>query len=143
MTPTATVVGVTTGDAAPAVAPHRISSKAGKSTASVSFTPTHDGVLYPSDALLPEDDLYPGAAAPIVAYIVRVGGTTPDTGRPAGGKSGVCSALFACSQQPCGWSSPSGAAIAEDVTFVEASDGGADGDRTVNVHVLTRGQGWS
>lgn len=141
--PTATTIGVTTADAAPAVAPHRISNKTGKTTATLAITPTHDGVYLVGPELVPP--WTPGAAAAIIALIIRLGGTTPYTGTLVGRKGLVCNELEPCSDASLAcsdFSSASGVAIAEDVTYTETG-GPADGSQTVNVWVCTDGQGWS
>lgn len=116
-----TIDSVTTGDAAATTAPHKISNKTGKSTATVRFTPS-------------------GGA--INAYMVRLGHITPYTGTLLGRQGLVCderepcSASLACSD----YSSPSGTQIAEDITYAETG-GPADGDLLVNVYVSQAG-GW-
>lgn len=145
MPTTVTIDQVTTGDAAPVVAPHRISNKATKDTASVTFTPTHDGVLYPSDVLIPGDDLILGAAQKILA--VRVtdgGGISPYTGTLVGRKGLLATDQIACSESlACtDWESPSGTQLSEDVTYAETG-APADGPQAIYVWVNTNKQGWS
>lgn len=124
--PTTTTIGVTTADAAPAVAPHKISNKTGKSTATLVITPTSS------------------VGRAINAIRVRLGGSTAYTGTLVGGKGLVssdsepCAEALACTD----WSSASGAAIAEDVTYAETG-GPADGAQTVNVWVATDQEGWA
>lgn len=141
--PTAVAIdSVTTADAAPAVAPHRISNKATKDTATVAFTPTHDGAYYPKAELVPP--WTPGVAAVMLAYMVREGGISPYTGTLLGRKGLVCSELEPCSDSlPCtDWTSPSGTQLTEPVTYAETG-GPADGAQTVNVYVCTDRQGWA
>lgn len=135
-------IAVTTADAVPAVAPHRISNKASKDSAGFVFTPTHDGAYYPKAELIPP--WTPGVAAAIIAIIIRDGGTTPYTGTLVGRKGLVCSELEPCSEAlPCSdFSSPSGTQLSEDVTYAETG-GPADSTRTVNIWVCTDRQGWS
>lgn len=60
MSPVTTVIPtVTTEDAAPTVAPHRISRDAAHTTVSAPFTPTHDGNIVPGPSLLPTDGRVP------------------------------------------------------------------------------------
>lgn len=60
---TVTIDQVTTEDAQPSVAPHRISNQPGYQQAQVRFTPSHDGQIVPGGALLPNSDgwLFPPA----------------------------------------------------------------------------------
>lgn len=141
MTTTATIA-VTTADAAPAAAPHRISNKAGKDSAALSITPTHDGVYMPGDTLIPP--FTPGSAAPIIALRIMEGGTTPYTGTLVGRKGLVCDELEPCSESlACSdFSSASGAAITEDVTYAETG-APADSTQTINAWLCTDKQGWS
>lgn len=137
-----TIDSVTTADAVPATAPHRISNKAGKDTATLAVTPTHDGVHYPGPTLIPP--YTPGAHEPIIAVRICDGGTDPYSGKLVGRKGLVCSESEPCSEAlACtDWESASGAAIAEDVTYAEEAPQ-SDGTRTINVWVCTDRQGWS
>jgi hypothetical protein len=139
---TVAIDSVITADAAPAVAPHRISNKATKDTATVKFTPTHDGAYYPKNELIPP--WTPGVAGVMLAYVVRDGGNSPYTGTVVGRRGLVCDELEPCSEAlPCSdWESPSGTQLVEDVTYTETG-GPADGPQTVNVYVCTDRQGWS
>lgn len=109
---------VTTGDAVPGAAPHRISDKATKNVATVKFTPT---------------------GGTIRAWRITVGGNRK-TGRLAG-KRGLVTGLDVCGPQSFSLALPSGTQITEDVTFTEANDGGADGARSVAVNAMDDG-GW-
>lgn len=143
MPTTVSGIAVTTGDAVPTTAPHRISNKASKDTATFVFTPTHDGAYYPQAELIPP--WTPGVAAAIIAIIIRDGGTTPYTGTLVGRKGLVCNELEPCSDAslPCSdMASPSGTQLSEDVTYAETG-GPADGNQTVNIWVCTDRQGWS
>lgn len=142
--PTTNVIdGVTTGDAAPAAAPHRISARPTKDTATFTFTPTHDGVLYPSDFLFP-GDWYPGEVQDIIAVSIREGGISAYSGTEVGRKGLLCSPNRVCSPSlKCSsWRSPSGTQLAEDVKYAETG-APADGDQTINVWVNTENEGWS
>lgn len=142
MATTTTIDSVTTGDAAPSVAPHRISNKATKDTALIAFTPTHDGQYVPCDQLIPP--WTPGVPGAIIAVKVMEGGADPYTGTEVGRLGLVASDSEPCSDSlPCSdWESPSGTQLAEDVTYPETGSP-ADGSQTINVWVCTDRQGWS
>lgn len=116
-----TIDSVTTEDAVPTVAPHRISALAGKNTATVAFTPTT-------------------AAGPVRAWRVTVG-TNRKVGRLAGNLGCVCGLDRCGAPRVMPLAAASGVQRSEVITFVEASDGGADGARTVNVDALSDA-GW-
>lgn len=116
-----TVDSVTTADAGPAVAPHRISSQPGHNQATVEFTPT-------------------AAAGPIRAWRITVGGNRK-TGRLAGNLGAVCGLDRCGAPRVMALAAASGIQRTEVVTYAEANDGGADGARTVNVDALSDG-GW-
>jgi hypothetical protein len=164
------VDSVTTEDAAPGAAPHRISDKAGWTTLTVAFTPTHDGALVPSDDLLPSDGsafpgevwpddgtypdqgaVLPGVARDVIGWEVRLGGSDAASGRlveRAGTRvspsrlAGTRTRIGPAVSTP-GVRSASGTQITATFDYVDANDGGGDGARTVNVYVLTESQGWS
>lgn len=115
------VDSVTTADAAPTVAPHRLSAKAGKNQATVKFTPT-------------------AAAGPIRAWRLTVGGNRK-TGRLAGNLGAVCGLDRCGAPGVMPLAAASGVQRTEVITFTEASDGGADGGRTVNVDAMSDA-GW-
>lgn len=170
---TTTIDTVTTEDAAPTAAPHRISNVAGYQTATVQFTATHDGNMtpgpttYPSDgsifpassdaaagpfpddpAFIPDDGaLVPGVAQDIIGYIVREGGSDPASGRPIAFAGSVCSAALPCSsRRKCsewGYRVPSGTQVTLPITYADANDGAGDGAKTINVYILAENQGWS
>lgn len=104
---------VSSADAAPPAAPYRISKIAGHDRATVKFTPTT-------------------TAGVIRAWRVLIGGAGRTTGRVGGQAGAVCGIAVCGTARPLAL--PSGTQITEDVTFVEASDGGADGARTVSVY---------
>lgn len=112
---TVTIDSVETADAAPTVAPHRISAQTGKSIATVKFTPS-------------------GGTGAIRAWRIMVGGTGRTTGRLAGERGMVCGIHYCGAPNSYSVSIPFSTQITEDVTFTEANDGGADGDRQVNVY---------
>lgn len=128
--PTTTTVTVTTEDAQPTVAPHKISDKTGFTDVSAPFTPTHDGQIVPSHDLLPNDSelyptsdsndppLYPGAtdadppfpdqgalipgiARDVVGFIVKEGGSDPTSGKTLAQGGTRCGALPCSSSRPC------------------------------------------
>lgn len=154
-------VDVTTGDVAPAVAPHRISGQATKDVATLTITPEASEGLLPSDDLLPEEPylpisdtfylndstyfsegLLPDADETQIAGVrINVGGVSPYTGTLVGRKGLPCSDSLPCSGAlPCSdWESTAGTPIAEDVTHAELG-GVADGDYTVNVWVDYAGE---
>lgn len=158
---TAVSVDVTTGDAAPAAAPHRISGQPSKDEALVTIhTEPNEGLLpgdelpeetdvFPSSTLYPSATLYPGAGGlvpdrdhtQIVGVRVNVGGVSPYTGQLVGQLGLPCSEQLACSEDLPGsdWEAAAGDDIAEDVTFVELG-GLADGDYTVNAWVDFAGE---
>jgi hypothetical protein len=140
---TITIDSVTTTDAAPTTAPHKISNKATKDTATLRFTPTHDGVYLAKPELVPP--WTPGVAAVMLAYMVREGGSTPYTGTVVGRKGLVCSESEPCSDSTLActdWTSPSGTQLTEGITYGETG-GPADGAQTINVYVCTDRQGWA
>jgi hypothetical protein len=125
---TVTIDSVTTGDAAPTTAPHRISNKATKDTATLKFTPTQSG----------------GGA--VKAYMVREGGATPYTGTLLGRRGLVCSDSETCSdtdpnKRCTEATTASGAQITETITYAETG-GPADGAQTVNVYASAGTDGW-
>jgi hypothetical protein len=125
---TVTIDSVTTADAAPTTAPHKISNKATKDTATLKFTPTQSG----------------GGA--VKAYMVREGGATPYTGTLLGRKGLVCSDSETCSdtdpnKRCTEATTASGAQITEPITYSETG-GPADGPQTVNVYVSAGTDGW-
>lgn len=145
MPTTVTIDSVTTADRAPTVAPHTISNKATKDTATALFTPTHDGTYLPKPELVPP--WTPGVAGIMLAYMVREGGSTPYTGTIVGRKGLVCSESEPCSDTTApllctDWTSPSGTQLSEAVTYAETG-GPADGSQTINVYVCTDRQGWA
>jgi hypothetical protein len=170
MPTTVTIDSVTTEDAAPAVAPHRISRQASKTDVTVKFTATHDGNIVPSYDLLPggtlfpDEDWYPdegyypdqGAIVPgvprdIIAWEIRLGGSDRSSGKLVAQDKDYAGVARAASTRAItnpeataqGLRLASGTQITTTFTFTDADDGGADGSRTVNVYVLTEGQGWT
>lgn len=111
-----TIDSVTTGDSAPAAAPHRISGVPTKTDAAILFTPTSE------------------VAATVLGVRITIGGATPYTGKLVGRKGLPCSDQLACGESlGCSdWESPTGVQLSEDVTYAELA-GEADGDKTVNV----------
>lgn len=132
-------ITVTTSDRDPAVAPHRISNKTGKDRAVVTIAPA--GALYPGAGLLPGAGLQPGMTPRIVAYRVKLGGTSPATGVELGSAGKVCGSGYRAGQTKCGHALMASAAVTENVDYSETG-GPADGNQTVNVWVLSEGQGW-
>jgi hypothetical protein len=114
--PNVTIDSVTTGDAAPTVAPHRISNKSGKDTATIKFTVINTRIS---------------------AYMIRMGGSTAYTGTLLARKGFVCS-----ESEPCSDTDPdkvctdlnisSGTQVTETITYAKTG-APADGDQTVNV----------
>jgi hypothetical protein len=169
---TISIDSITTEDAAPSAAPHRISSQAGWSTLTVQFTPTHDGAIVPSADLLPTDGtifpdenyypddgwypdegaIEPGVARDIIGWTIRENGSDPTSGRVIAQNVGRCSSARVCGSRAalnnaCSRESkartPSGQQIATTFAYADANDGGGDGSRNVNVWALTESQGWS
>lgn len=112
---------VTAGDAVPTVAPHRLSDKLGHDQIVVKFTPTT-------------------AAGPVRAWRVTVGGNRK-TGRLAGNLGCVCGLDRCGAPGVMPLAAASGVQRTEVVTYAEANDGAAGGDRTVNVDALSDA-GW-
>lgn len=128
MATTVTIDSVTTGDAVPTAAPHKISNKATKDTATLKFTPVQSG----------------GGA--VKAYMVREGHITPYTGTLLGRRGLVCSDSETCSDTDADKrcteaTTPSGAQITETITYAETG-APADGAQTVNVYVSAGTDGW-
>lgn len=119
MTTVVTIESVTTGDAAPADAPHRISNKASKDTATVHFSAN-------------------GAGA-VRAWLIRVGGAGLLSGERAGGQGVICGVTRCGEAGPL--ARPLTSAITEDVTYAEASPE-PDGSYPVNVYAATD-EGWA
>lgn len=106
---------VTTGDAHPVVAPHRISAHTGKNAASVKFTPSG---------------------------IVRAWRMTLDGGRLAGrvlAKAGAVCGMERCGDG-CGPAAITGQ-ITGQVTYLSTGPA-ADGDHTVAINAITDEAGW-
>lgn len=133
---------MSTGDADPALAPYRLSQKAGKDSATVQITATHDGVTYPSDSLAPSDDFIPGNPLPTVGYSMEEGGAGPGTGRIIDSRTSVCTPRLNCGTARVAgtWTLPGGYSVNVPVSALST---GGDGDRAVNVYALTKGQGWA
>lgn len=171
--PTAiTIDSVTTTDAAPAVAPHKISALAGQDTATVKFTATHDGQLVPTEDLLPSDGaifpdegyypdegIYPdlGAVVPgvprdTIGWTIREGGSDPTSGKVIAQDLARCSPARVCGTRAAlntrcrgegGVRLAPGTQVTQAITYAVANDGGGDGVRNENVYVLTESQGWT
>lgn len=114
-----TTVSVHTDDASPDAAPHRISNQAGKSRAVVTMS---------------------AGAGLIDSYRVKLGGVSAATGKELGSRGPVCGHAFTAGQIKCGHKLGVAQAT-ENVDYSEAAPN-ADGDYTVNVYVLVRGEGW-
>lgn len=163
MPTTTSIDSVTTEDAAPTTAPHKISAISGKNTATVKFTPTHDGNLVPcaeltpsaglvpsehltpDEALMPSDGIYPGLVLPMIGVRIEEGGGAVGAGTLMDYVGAPCSdTLLACSDsRPCtDWSSASGVQLTRILSYAETG-GPADGNQTINVYVNTEAQGWS
>lgn len=118
MPTTISIDSVTTEDAQPSVAPHKISRDPAYDDVSVKFTPTHDGDLVPSNDLLPSDGtifpdegyypdegwypdegaIVPGWPRDIIGWSVRENGsaTDPTSGRVISQNIGRCSSSRVC-----------------------------------------------
>lgn len=173
MSTTTILDSVTTEDARPTVAPHRISNVAGYNTATVKFTATHNGDLLPGPTTYPSpgsiapansslalgpfpDDpaFYPddgaainGVAQDIIGYVVREGGVDQTTGKAVEFAGSVCSAALPCSaRRKCsewGFRVPSGTQQTVVIPYADANDGAGDGAKNVTIYALTENQGWS
>lgn len=172
MPTTVAIDQVQTADASPTVAPHRISRNPAYDDVDVTFTPTHDGELVPTDDLLPtegtrypdegvwpDDDVYPdqgatvveGEPRDIIGWTIQMGGTTPTTGTTVAQVTNRCSPVRKCGvssggkdrrASSRGFRQASGLPIQVDLQFLQFDDGAADGARAMNVYVLTESQGW-
>lgn len=162
-----TVDGVTTGDAVPAVAPNRISNKATKNTATITFTPNDDGLLplddvgavegllpedpgpFPSESLFPSEALYPESfgllpddgTSPVIAIRFMVGGTTPYNGTEVSHKGRLATNKLACSENlTCeNFEVAPNVQLTEDITYPETG-GPADGPLTVSIWMNVAGE---
>lgn len=160
-------ITVTTEDAQPTTAPHRVSNKAGWNawTADIvtggtvgpipgaSTLPSFNGRI-PWGSLVP-GDWVPGAPQTpgvkqfrIGAWRVMVGGLgTPATGKRIGGRGAVCS-----SDEPCGpsvkcsswaWTHKLGDNLFIASDYATVNDGGGDHTVTLNVAIhMGRAQRW-
>lgn len=146
---TVTIDSVTTEDAAPTGPPHVISTDPDHDDAEVRFTATHDGQLIPFDGLVPSDTLYPGVHLDVIGYKLVVGSLS--AGKPVAQQTNRVSPNRVCGARsglreavsPDGFRVASGTQVVVRFTFADASDGGADGPRTVSVFALTDMQGWA
>lgn len=176
---------VTTEDAQPTVAPHRVSADPAHDDVEVRFTATNDGGLlpgemipweeplpenrrpplrigpgvrpgaiepiFPSDTLYPDiDALVPGMLRDSIAWVMNVGGVSPDTGkRVTDGFHNRCSSAFACSTTRAATRRrppnrlKSGVQRIVTTTYAAISDGSGDSTVTLKVWIYTPGQGWS
>lgn len=118
MATTVTLNSVTTGDAGPTAAPHRISNKSTKDTATVRFQV--------------------GGSGAVRAWRIRVGGSGLLSGIKVGGEGLICG------ESRCGTGKalarPLATEITETVTYAEATPN-ADGTYATNVYAAT-GDGW-
>lgn len=170
MPTTITIDQVTTEDAAPTVAPHRISANPAFKTVTVKFTATHDGNIVPSYDLLPggtlfpDEDWYPdeghypdqGAIIPgvprdIIGWEIRVGGIDRASGKLVAmdnDRSGIARptsvrAVTNPEARAQGLRVASGTQITAVFTYDDANNGTGDGTKDINVYALTEGQGWT
>lgn len=172
MPTTVTIDSVTTEDAQPTVAPHKISALGAWDDVTVRFTATHDGQLVPSDDLVPSDGsiwpdegYYPdegwypdeganvdGWARDIIGWSIKENSSDPTSGRVIAQNLSRCSTVGVCGTRAplnavCGPEAkgriPSGTQVTTPFTYADANDGGGDGVRDVKVYALTESQGWS
>lgn len=115
---------VTTGDAAPTTAPHRISAVAGKNTATVRFTPTT------TDGL------------PIRAWRVVLNSSARNGGRLVGNRGVVCGLDRCGAPGAMLLAAAPGVQRTEVITYAEAA-GLADGDYNVAVFAGSATEGWN
>jgi hypothetical protein len=120
---TTTIASVTTEDAAPTTAPHKVSLQSGKTNATVAWTPTH-----------------PTGQA-ITCYRIEVGGAAPGTGTILAWGGFPCSDSLPeslCSDSDASVSCTDGLAAVSGVqrsnTVSGASLTGGDGAKTVNIY---------
>jgi hypothetical protein len=111
---TPNIVSVTTTDAAPTTAPHKISQKATKNRATVVFTPH--------------------ASLTVYSYVICVGGSDAGTGEMVGRKGAIPAATLKPSADviPSSWSQAATTQISEYVDYAELSD--ADGTYQTNIY---------
>lgn len=132
---------VTTTDAAPTTAPHRISAISGEDSASVKFTPSHNGTLYPGPYLLPDPLLLPGGAQRFRAWRLRMGGIDRNTGLLLDKAGRICGEP--CGADPCSdYSVASATQITDAIDYAETGAPG-DGDYTVNIYAKPVGEDWA
>lgn len=128
MATTVTLNSVTTADAVPTTAPHKISNQSGKSTAVVNFTV--------------------GGSGAIRAWLARIASTSLTNGTEVGAEGMLCG-IARCNQTPSGGgyrtskslARPLATAVSENVTYSEASPR-ADGTYVVNLYAYTD-DGWA
>lgn len=114
---------VTTADAAPTVAPHKISNKTGKNSVTLKFTPTtSDGSI-------------------IRAWSVRFGGTNRKNGTRLAGLGAVCG-IDVCGPNTRALNMPSGTQVTVDELY-GALPSSADGGYTINVYAMNGVIGWN
>lgn len=113
MPPTLTLNSVTTADAVPGTAPHRVSAQTGKDKATVKFTPT----------------------AAIRGYTIRLGGTSYNTGteiRKVGRIQPGSGLRPGAGVRPSAYSSPGGTQLTEVIDDSEL--GAGDGAKSLNLY---------
>jgi hypothetical protein len=113
---------VTTEDAAPTTAPHRISNVTGKKTVTVKFTPTTTD------------------ASRVRAWIVRWGGAGRTTGTRLAGSGVVCGIGRVGLDRLLSIASGFQITVDEDYPELPSS---ADGSYRVNIYALSAEQGWN
>lgn len=122
MSTSVSIDSVTTGDAAPTVAPHRISNKATKNLVTLKFTPTTTN----------------GSA--IRAWIVRFGGSTRLNGTRLAGL-GMVTGMWLCGvDRPLSIASGFQVTVPELYAQLPSS---ADGTYRLNVFAMNDAQGWN
>jgi hypothetical protein len=116
---------VTAADAAPTVAPHKISAKATKNSLTFKFTVT--------------------SSATIGAWRARLAPTNRNTGPLLGKRGMVCGAGDRCGEPTAmSLSMASGTQVTEDATYPEATASGAKADGGYEVKVFAcNGLEWS
>lgn len=161
MTTTITIDTVTTEDAAPIVAPHRVSRVTGFTLAHVLFHGTSDLVAIGPDVdLVPDvptlgpdttleldgqemtDGPVPGdVQAPLLGWAIKLGGADVASGTTLTAKA-ACGAAPVSPRRVCGAVKiASGIQVAKDVSSTDLNSG--DTSYTINAYMQTQKAGWA
>lgn len=117
-----TIDSVTTDDAAPTAAPHRISNKSGRNTVTVKFSPVP-------------------ASGQVRYWSVRLGGISRKTGTLLRSLGGVCG-ISVCGPDTRALLLPFGAQVTVAEAYAQLPSS-ADGDYAVNIYAMNATSGWN